>query len=169
MNIDSIKYILTLMLIVGVGYAFYSKGKEIESLENTITTMSDKKKSADDRVKTEIVVKEKVVTNEVIKYKDKVIYVKDKDTKKEVQANAEKIDTGCTIGTDFIRMHDNIVRARNQDIESSDATGTEPDTKEIGTYSCSEVISVIDENYKRFEENRVLYEATRDAWQKAGD
>lgn len=169
MNISSIKYILTLLLIIGIGYAFYSKEKEVESLENTITTMRDNKRKADDKVKTEIVVKEKVVTNEVIKYKDKVIYVKDKDTKKEVQANANKIDTGCTIGADFIRMHDNIVRARNQDVESSDATGTEPDTKEIGTYSCSEVILVIDENYKRFEENRILYEATRDAWQKAGD
>lgn len=166
---NNIKYLLTIVTFASFIILWYVKDSQIEELKSTITTMEQNKKKADDKVKEVIVEKEKLVTKEVVKYKDKVIFVNAKDTKTEVITNAEKIDAGCFIGSDFIRMHDKIVRARNQDTESSDTAGTEPGTKETGTYSCAEVMMVIDENYKRFEENRILYESTRDAWTKAGE
>lgn len=171
-SISKYLWAIVAAIVIALGLKIWHQSQEIGSLKESIRATENARLMANAELEDLKAKKDRVVIEEVIKYKDKVVYVEKVKTVERIKENAEKINAGCTISNAFVRMHDNIVSARNKNPESADAAGTEDQAKTSGsdrTYDCSAVLEVIDENYKRFQENRVLLESTQDAWTKAGE
>ena len=172
LSIRKYLWLLPVIVIAFMGIKIYQMQTNISSLESKINQMALAKVKADKELQNLKADKDKIVVQEVIKYKDKIVHVEKVKTVERIKQNAVEINSGCVISAAFVSMHDDIVRARNKDSEGTNAGGVEGETKTSSdnrTYECSAVLEVIDENYKRFQENRVLLEATQDAWTKAGE
>lgn len=143
----------------------YKAGKEDQT--KVMQSLIDQYEDDADKAKAKVVEVEKVVTKTEVVFKDRIIY-KDKQTstvKQEIVKNETDINNGCTVSASFVRLHDFATEGYRAEGTGDTSVSGESNgsTEEAKTYSCSEVLNVIVDNYDGFKANAIQLEELQNA------